>query len=303
MQMPRMKGRGDKVDGLQQFLALLAERAPTMTKGQLSVAEQIARDPAAIAFSSADELAAAAGVGQTTVIRTAHELGFDGYAALQKFIRSTVRARRLDRYEAAVAALTPGGGAAHSVLRRVLEADMDNLRRTLERIPEAHFEQAVDMLATSRRIFIAGFRAAFSTAHFFAYTLSGVKDNVVLFESDTYLFSYLAEFTPDTAVVGISFPRYTKKTLDIMTFAKQRGCKTIGITENPISPIGKIADVVLTAEIGSPAATDSHTAALSLVTALQTGVAIRLGERASQSLQKIEATMQEWQQISGDTHR
>jgi DNA-binding MurR/RpiR family transcriptional regulator len=288
------------MDALQAFLALLAERAPGMTKGQRSVAEQMAQDPAALAFASADEIAAAAGVGQTTVIRTAYELGFDGYAALQNHVRGSVRGRRLARYQESVAALEHGAGASRSVLLQVLEADIENLRRTAERIAEAQFQRAVDILAGSERIFVAGYRAAFGTAHFLAYNLGGIADNVTLLDTDTHHFQRLNEFGPGTVVVGISFPRYTQQTIDILEFARRRDCQTIGITDNPVSPLGSIVDVALTVEIGSPAATDSHTAAVSLAMALLTGVAMALGERASGNLSRIEETMREWQQVTRD---
>lgn len=291
---------GGVMDALQAFLALLAERAPEMTKGQRLVAEQMARDPAALAFASADEVAAAAGVGQTTVIRTAYELGFDGYAALQNHIRSTVRGRRLARYQESLAAMEQGDGASRSVLQQVLEADIENLRRTAERIADAQFQRAVDILAGSERIFVVGYRAAFGTAYFLAYNLGGIADNVTLFDTDTHLIQYLNEFRPGTAVVGISFPRYTQKTIDVLEFARRRGCQTIGITENPVSPIATIVDVALTVEIGSPGASDSHTAAVSVAMALLTGVALALGERASANLSRVETTMREWQQVSRD---
>lgn len=271
-----------------------------MTKGQRLVAEQIARDPAALAFSSADEIAAAAGVGQTTVIRTAYELGFDGYAALQNHVRNAIRGRRLARYQESVQALEQGTGASRSVLLQVLEADIENLRRTAERIAEEQFQRAVDILAGSKRIFVAGYRAAFGTAHFLAYSLGGIADNVTLLDTETHLYQYLNEFGPGTAVVGISFPRYTQKTIDLLEFARRRRCQTVGITDNPVSPIASLVDVALTVEIGSPAATDSHTAAMSLAMALLTGVAMALGDRASANLSRLEATMREWQQISSD---
>lgn len=265
-----------------------------MTRTQRKVARLLVSDPELVAFASADRIAQDAGVSQATVIRTCQALGYRGYAEFQEYVRHLIReGRTLERYRGAVESGGEGSPAVN-IFRQVLAKDIDNLQRTMESISPVDVERAVSLLVTQQRIYIAGARASYATAYFLAYNLATLVPHARLIDFGAHLFHQLREFDENTALIVIGFPRYTDTTLRILRYAKMRRCATVAITDSSVSPVARLADVALTAEIRTPAATDSHTAAMSLATALLTAVALQCGEDAANNAARFESTLAEW---------
>lgn len=285
---------GCELVALVPLIEQVKNRLPVMTRSQRKVARFLLSDPEFVVFASADRIGQVAGVSQATVIRTCQVLGYRGYGEFQEYVRHLIReGRTLERYRGAVESGGKGSPAV-DIFRQVLAQDIENLRKTMESISGVDVERAVSLLATKKRIYITGARASHATAYFLAYNLATLVPHARLLEFGVHFFHQLRYFDENTALVVIGFPRYTDTTLRILRYAKSRRCATVAITDSPVSPLARMADVTLTAEIRTPAATDSHTAAMSVATALLTGVALQRGEDAANNAARFESALAEW---------
>ncbi|MCL5045473.1 MAG: MurR/RpiR family transcriptional regulator [Actinobacteria bacterium] len=257
------------------------------------MAEYLARNPEAPAFSSAAEIGRAVGVSEATVIRLAYAISYKGFSELQDSVRKTISEgrRTVGQYEKSYRRLGEGDG----VLSRVIGHDIQNLRRTLDTLPEGDFNRAVELLEAAPAIFVTGARTAYTVAYHLALNLNNLIGNTTLLEyGNVHFYHHLARIKADSVVVGIGFPRYTDTTLRVFRYARERGSRVVAITDSPVSPLGRLADITLAAEISTPAATDSYTTALSLVTAVVTGVAIRAKDRVAGNLARLESAYSQW---------
>lgn len=281
----------------QPLMERLKDRLPALTGGQRKVAELLAREPELAAFASAQRVAARAGVSQATVSRACRALGFPGYTQLQEVVRGLlVTGRTLERYyEAVQRERSRQPSAAVDVFKQVLLHDIENLRRTLERLSERDVQRAVALLSRAGHIFVAGAAASYGTACFLTYNLQSLLRSVTLIQPGLDFFHQLRAIDRHSALVAIGFPRYTETTLRLLHYARSRGAATVAVTDSPASPLATLADAVLTASIATPAATDSHTAALSLVTALLTALALHRNEEVHTNAAHFEAARAEWQ--------
>lgn len=271
----------------------IAQHLPDLSNGQRQVAEYILQNLPKVAFMTAGALGRQVGVSESTVVRLAMALGYHGYPEMQRAIQQVVQDRltSVDRLEAAVGELEAGG----SLAERVMHADAENIRLTLQELAPGAFEQAVDTILAARRIAVVGFRSASSLALFLSYWLSWVLRNV------TYVgygggdgIEQLLPLGSEDVVIGISFPRYTKRTVDLMEFARSRGIKTIAITDSLVSPLAHHARVVLTARTSMASFVDSFVAPLSLINALICAVAVREEHRTKEALAEMEALWQKY---------
>ncbi len=245
-----------------------------LTPSQKVVAEYLLSRREEAAFETAAEVARATGVSESTVVRLASGLGLEGYPALQSLVQRPLRDRlsTVRRMERAAEGLQ----GDVDLVDRVRARDIENLERTYASLSREAFERAVAMLAGADRLIAIGLRTSRSLAVLFATALGYVGKDVTLLDlGNGDAFDRLERIAAGAVAVGFSVPRYTRATADLLAFAHDRGAATIAVTDSPVSPLGRIADVTLTAVSDMDAFFESFTAPLSLVNAIVLAVALR----------------------------
>jgi DNA-binding MurR/RpiR family transcriptional regulator len=261
---------------------LLAELAP----GQQRIAEILLSDPEGCAFWTVSDMARAAGVHESSVVRFATSLGLSGYPSLVALCRRQLaeQAQLVRRFEQAKEL-----GESDDLLAAAANDDQRNVERTLASIDRKSWEAAAKLLADASAVHVLGVRKCFSVAHLFTYLLHLVRRDVVqVAPSSEMLVDDLRDIEEGDAFVAISIHRYTADTVRALAYAKQRGLATIALTDNAASPLVAHADVVIYVETGGVMLLRSVTAFTSVVQALATAVAVRLGTNSRDQLLRDE---------------
>ena len=195
-------------------------------------------------YLTASRLGSVVGVSESTVVRFANELGYEGYPSLQRALEELVKKRltTLQRIEVSKERVKKD-----HVLTSVLQSDMENIKETLESVNEEEFRHAVELLMNARRIYILGVRSCAALASFLGFYLNFICDDVRLIHTNSVseTFEQMLNVDEKDVVVGISFPRYSKRTVKVMEFVKSRGSACIAITDSQLSPLVTYADSVL----------------------------------------------------------
>ncbi|WMJ84074.1 MurR/RpiR family transcriptional regulator [Oscillospiraceae bacterium LTW-04] len=271
----------------KDLISLITNMMPKLSKGQKQIARYIVEHYDKAAFMTAARLGQAVGVSESTVVRFASELGYDGYPQLQRSLQELIR-NRLTTVQRMELTGTQLGEA--DILNRVLTMDIDKIRRTLEEVSREEFAATVDALLTAHTIYILGIRSSASLASFLAFYFNHVFDNVrlVTSASTSDVFEQLLNLGKGDVFIGISFPRYSKRTLAAMKFAQEREATTISITDSSLSPIAELADLHLYARSEMASFVDSLVAPLSLLNALIIAVGIKRREETSRAYSELE---------------
>lgn len=271
----------------KDLISLITNMMPKLSKGQKQIARYIVEHYDKAAFMTAARLGTAVGVSESTVVRFASELGYDGYPQLQRSLQELIR-NRLTTVQRMELTGTQIGDA--DILNRVLTMDIDKIRRTLEEVSREEFSATVDSLLTARTIYILGIRSSASLASFLAFYFNHVFDNVrlVTSASTSDVFEQLLNLGKGDVFIGISFPRYSKRTLTAMKFAKEREATTVAITDSSLSPIAELADMHLYARSEMASFVDSLVAPLSLLNALIIAVGVKRREETSRAYSELE---------------
>ena len=268
-----------------------------LSKSHRLIADYIVDHYDKAVFMTAAVLGDIVGVSESTVVRFAVALGYEGYPQLQHALQELVRHRltAVQRFEMS------SDMEESAVLSTVLKADMLNIRHTADAVDEKAFAQVVNKMLSAKSIYILGLRSAAPLAQFFAYYLSFIFDDVRLVAaSSTDVFESIARIKKDDVLIGISFPRYSTRTLEAMRFAQECGAEVIGITDGMMSPLYRQADICLTARTDMASFVDSLVAPLSLVNALLVALAIKKKEDLSRHFEKLEGI---WDAYSIYTNR
>ncbi|MBR4257271.1 MAG: MurR/RpiR family transcriptional regulator [Clostridia bacterium] len=240
---------------------------PGFSKGQKAIGNYILEHYDKAAYMTALKLGSTVHVSESTVVRFAIELGFDGYPDLQRSLRELIRARltSLQRID-----ITNDRISDDEILEKVLELDIEKMRNTLATIDKNAFNAAVDAVLKAKRIYIMGMRSSSSLAVFMNFYLSLIFDDVRLISSTSRseMFEQLFRIGPEDIVIGISFPRYSKRIIQGMEFAKEQKAHAIAITDSMDSPLAELADHTLIARSEMESFVDSLVAPLSVINAL-----------------------------------
>ena len=269
----------------EDLVTRINNQYPHMSKGQKRIAEYILHDYDKAAFMTALKLAEKAGVSESTVVRFAMAIDFDGYPALQRALQEMVRNRltTLQRMELS-------SDMSHSmVLRSVLKADMNNLRMTIEEINAEVFDDIVESVYSARKLYIMGLRSSAPLAQFLGYYLSFFLDNVQVVTSGVNdVLEQLFHIGPEDVLIGISLPRYSRRTMEGMRYAQGRGAQLVAITDSLVSPLASLAGRTLVARSDIASFVDSLVAPLSVVNALIVAIGMREKEEVSSSFMGLE---------------
>jgi len=271
---------------MQDMINRLNQAGKRLSKGHKRIAQYIADHYDKAVYMTASRLGESVGVSESTVVRFASALGYEGYPQLQRALQELVSHRLTanQRFEMATE-IEPSAAVAI-----VLKSDMQNLRATLEQMDSKVFENVVSRLLTARAIYVMGLRSAAPLAQFMGYYLNYIFDNVHLVSSGaTDVFEEISKLQENDVLVGISFPRYSTRTLEAMRFAKRCGSQVVAITDGPMSPLSDIADATLTAHMDMASFVDSLAAPLSLINALLVALGLHRKEALSQHFRQLEA--------------
>lgn len=275
------------------ILSILEEREPSFSKGQRRIAGYITESYEKAAFMTASRLGKTVGVSESTVVRFAVELGFDGYPEMQKAMQEMVMNRLTSVQRIEVANDRIGN---QDVLTKVLQADADKIRQTSDTISREHFRFAVDAVLKARRIYVLGVRSAAPLANFVGYYLNYMFEDVriITVSGAGEMFENLVGITPDDVVLAFSFPRYSSATLKAAQYCRGLGATVIGITNSNLSPLAQNSDHILVAKSDMVSLVDSLVAPLSVVNALLVALASARETEVQKSLGTLERVWEEY---------
>ena len=242
---------------------------------------------------TAQKLGAETGVSESTVVRFAAELGYDGYPALQRALQDLMRNKltAVQRIEVTLDRMN-----RDEVLERVLALDIDKIRRTLEVTSREDFNRAVDRIVASNTIYILGARSSAPLASFLNYYFTLIFPRVKLIRNTTTseMFEQIMHMDERDVIIGISFPRYSRQTVKALQYAHNKGADVIAITDSSASPLAQYADELLLAKSDMASFVDSLVAPLSLINALIAAVSIIDRDKVSKSFERLEQIWEEY---------
>ncbi|MDD6883436.1 MAG: MurR/RpiR family transcriptional regulator [Eubacteriales bacterium] len=272
-------------DNAQELIQRLNQSGKKLSKSHRRIAECIVMHYDKVVFMTASKLGEYVGVSESTVVRFAAALGYSGYPQLQKALQELIRHRLTasQRFE-----MTSDMDHAQ-VLNKVLKADIQNIRSTLDELDINAFENAIDSIIQARQIYVMGLRASAPIAEFFVHYLKFIFPNVQVVTSGVSdVFEQLSRIGEGDLLIGLSFPRYTKRTIEAMEFARSQGAKLIAITDGPLSPLYQAAEICLIAKSDMASFVDSFAAPLSLINALIVALGQRRRREVSDYFQGME---------------
>lgn len=288
----------------RDILSVIQNSMPTFSKGQRLIARFILESYDKAAFMTASKLGKTVNVSESTVVRFAAELGYDGYPSMQKALQEMIRNKLTSIQRIEVANDRIGN---QDILSMVMQSDIEKIRMTLEETDRASFRQAVDAILSAHRIYILGVRSAAALADFLGFYFNLIFDNIVLVHttSASEIFEQLLRVGPEDVVIGISFPRYSSRTVKAMRFAKDRGANVIALTDSEASPLAEAVTETLLAKSDMASFVDSLVAPLSLVNALIVAVGRRRNEDVEQIFADLEQIWSEYgvyEQVEEENH-
>lgn len=249
------------------LISLVENQMSGFSKGQKRVANVLLNSYDKAAYMTASKLGEAAGVSESTVVRFAIELGYDGYPELQRALQDLIRTKLTSSQRIEVTNHRIGDG---DILESVLLSDAEKIRNTLSNISHDAFNTAVDAIIGAENIYIIGVRSSSSLASFMNFYLSMIFDNVhfVQTTSGSEMFERIINLKKDDVMIGISFPRYSTRIINAVDYAKDVGATVVALTDSMQSPIAAKADAVLIAESDMASFVDSLVAPLSIINAI-----------------------------------
>lgn len=278
----------------EPLLAKMDESIRRLSKGHKKIAAYIKENYDKAAFMTAAVLGKKVGVSESTVVRFATELGFKGYPELQRALQQMIKSKLTAVQRMEVSQNLIGDG---DIINSVLTGDIELIRETAERTSREDFQKALQEINRAKRIYILGVRSSAALASFLAFYFNLVFDSVVLVDtaSASEMFEQMFRIDENDVCIAISFPRYSKQTVNAMRFIADRKAKIIAITDTEKSPIASFANHLLVARSDMASVVDSLTAPLSLINALIVGVTLSRHTEVSENFNRLENIWDEYQ--------
>lgn len=277
----------------QNFLQLMAEKAPNFSKGQRGIADYIKEHYDRAAYMTASRLGEVVQVSESTVVRFANALGFDGYPEMQKALQELTRTNLTAAQRMSVADSLMDRS---TLLDKVLMGDADKIRHTLDELDRDAFDAAVERIGSARNIYIIGSRSAASLAGFLNFNFRMMFDNVCHVEmaSGSEMFEQILNIGPEDVLIAISFPRYSNRTVRAVQYAHNRGADVVALTDSAQSPLAAYADQLLTARSDMASFVDSLVAPLSIINAMVAAVSMSRHDEVAARLHRLEEIWDEY---------
>nr|WP_317282159.1 MurR/RpiR family transcriptional regulator [uncultured Sellimonas sp.] len=287
-----MVGKNELLDRIEGHYA-------KMSKSQKKLADFIKTSYEKAVFMTAAKLGEVVGVSESTAVRFAVQLGYRGYPQFQKALEELVsnRLNSIQRME-----VTYGRISQSEILMSVLQSDIEKIKMTMEHIDQNAFELAVDTILQARRIYIVGIRSCAPLANFLGFYLNLVCDNVITVNtnSSSEIFEQLIRISEEDVIIGISFPRYSMRTLKALEFANNRKAKIITLTDSIHSPMNLYSSCNLIARSDMASIVDSLVAPLSVINALVVALCMKKQTEVIERLETLEQIWDEYQVYSRD---
>jgi DNA-binding MurR/RpiR family transcriptional regulator len=268
------------------IIKIITEKHHGMSKGHRAIASYIVDHYDTVAFITASRLGELVGVSESTVVRFACALGYDGYPELQKKLQELIKTRLTNVQRMGLGT----DMSEEDLVRTALRTDITSLRHVKEVLDYDMVAKAADMILEARQVHILGLRASAPLAQFLWYYLNYIIPNVNLATSSIGgdIFGHLMHAGKDDLVVAISFPRYSSRTVEGVTFAKNNGAKVLSITDNELSPLVALSDECLYVSMDMNLFVDSLVAPLSVVNTLVLLVGMRQKDGLRQNFEMLE---------------
>ncbi len=271
----------------------------SMSKGQKLLATYITDNYDKAVFLTAAKLGEVVGVSESTVVRFASHLGYKGYPEFQKALEEMVRNKlnSIQRME-----VTYGRITQSQILETVLQTDMEKIKHTMENIDQNAFEVAVDTILRAKTVYIVGIRSCAPLASFLAFYLNLMFEHVVQLNTNnsSELFEQMVRISGEDVIIGISFPRYSMRTLKAMEFANNRNAKVITLTDSVHSPMNLYSSCNLIASSDMASIVDSLVAPLSVINALIVALCMKKQSEVVKTLEELESIWDEYQVYESD---
>lgn len=275
------------------FLTTIHNEMASFSKGQRRIAQYIESSYDKAAFMTASRLGKMVNVSESTVVRFAVELGFDGYPSMQKALQEMVRNKltSVQRIEVANDRISD-----QDILAKVVQADIDKIRLSLEELSREEFSAVVDAIVRANRIYILGVRSSTALSHFLTFYFNLIFDNVRQVQSTlaSEMFEQMLRVGPEDVVIGISFPRYSTRTARAMEFARDQGATVVAVTDSELSPLYQIASLRLLAKSDMASFVDSLVAPLSMLNALIVAVGRKKLGEVTDTFRRLEQIWDEY---------
>lgn len=266
----------------------------TLSKGQKKIANAVLHDYDKVAYLTAAKLADLVGVSESTVVRFADELGFEGYSQFQLAVQELVRIKLTPNQRIEITKQRIGRG---DVIDTVMESDINKIKHTLEGLDRNAFSQAVDAILDARTIYVTGARSSEPIARLLAYNLSLIFDNVKLVvpTSSAEVFEQMYSVSSEDVVIAFSFPRYSSKMINGVKFARQKEASVVAFTDSIVSPIAEFANCLLIAQSDMASFMDSLVAPLSIINAIIIEITSRREQQITERFDALEKLWDEYE--------
>ena len=274
------------VDDKKDLINQIKKEFAKLSKGQKLIAEYIINNYDKAAFMTASKIGQKVGVSESTVVRFANTLGFEGYPQLQRGLQEIIKTKltTVQRVEMGTQYSNEG-----DIIRKVLRSDMENIHYTLDNIDYDVFQKVINEIFLADKIYIVGLRSSTALAEYFGFYLNMILDNVrIVGYGVSDIFEQTLRVTENDLVIGISFPRYSNRTIEALRYIKEQNVKIVGITDTVLSPLNEICNYTLTAKSNMASFVDSLVAPLSLINAIIVAVGMREKEEITKYFNKLE---------------
>jgi DNA-binding MurR/RpiR family transcriptional regulator len=279
---------------MDSLIGLIKEKYASFSKGHKAIASYIMNHYEKAAFMTAAQLGEEVGVSESTVVRFPIELGFDGYPKLQKELKELIKSKltSVQRLEVSSSRID-----SNNVVKSVLQSDLNKIKMTLEEINPDHFNTIVEEILKADHIYILGVRSSAPLASFLGFYFNLIFENVRLVHTTSVseMFEQIINCGERDVVIGISFPRYSRRTTRAMQFARSQGATVIAITDNADSPLAKSASYSIFARSDMNSFVDSLVAPLSIINAIIVAIGLKRKQQIQKNLEKLEHIWDEYQ--------
>lgn len=271
---------------VQDLIDKINKSRSKMSKGQRAISDYVIKNYDKAAFMTAAKLGKTVGVSESTVSRYAMQLGYDGYPELQKAFQRLVKNKLTTVQRMELSSEQTNA----DILKNVLKTDINNIRATIDEIDDAAFDKIVEQICSAQNIYLLGLRSAATTIQFMGYYLNFILPNVhVITSGVSDIIEQLSHIKAGDVLVTLSFPRYARRTVDGVEYAKKRGAQVAVITDNEDSPLVPYADYVLYARSDMTSFVDSLVAPMSLVNAILIAVSVAKKQESVDNFSNLES--------------
>lgn len=264
----------------------IKENFSSLSKGQKLIAEFIINNYDKAAFMTAASIGDLVGVSESTVVRFAITLGYEGYKELRKELHELIKTKLTTVQRLS---MTDKYSSKENALKKVLEKDVENIQKTIDEIDYKQFDEAIKLILNARHVYILGLRSSSFLAGYLGFYLNFlVKDSNVIVAGPNDVFEQLLKVDSEDVIIAMSYPRYSRRTLEAIDFAKEKGSKIISITDSLMSPAAKESHIALVASSDMLSVVDSLVAPMSLINALIVSIGMDKSKDVKSTFEDLE---------------